>query len=135
MGRSIVACARGATKTDRFYRPCRDGRVFCVIFPALRTGLLSSSPFLLRPSGYGGQAGTIPLRKPASIRLTRIDPPMALAHAFEPPFFVPLSAFITTGDRVLPAPSFLPIRKPLTLLAEPGNHRSKSHTVRDFPEY
>jgi hypothetical protein len=39
--------------------PYRDGHLFLNHSPALRTGLLSSGPFLLRPTGYGGQAGTI----------------------------------------------------------------------------
>jgi hypothetical protein len=40
------------SKADRFDRPLRlrDGRVFLNHFPALRTGLLSLSPFLLRPA-------------------------------------------------------------------------------------
>ena len=31
-------------KAERFYRPCRDGRVFVRHFPVLRAGLLSLSP-------------------------------------------------------------------------------------------
>jgi hypothetical protein len=33
---------------NTFYRPLRDGCLFLHYFPALRTGLLSSGPFLLR---------------------------------------------------------------------------------------
>jgi len=59
-----IAERRSRAKAEHFYRPScyRDGPVFLHHFPALRTGLLSLSPFLLRPSGYGGQAGTSPQR-------------------------------------------------------------------------
>ncbi len=53
-----IAERRAKPKAERFNRPQRDGCVFLHHFPALRAGLLSLSPFLLRPSGYGGQAGT-----------------------------------------------------------------------------
>jgi hypothetical protein len=75
-----IAERRARPNAKRFDRPYRyrDGPVFLHHFPALRTGLLSLSPFLLRfaarPSycgravarrakaapGYGGQAGTSP---------------------------------------------------------------------------
>ena len=59
----LAIAERGARpNAERFDRPGRDGRVFLHHFPTLRTGLLSLSPFLLRPSGYGGQAGTSPQR-------------------------------------------------------------------------
>ncbi len=58
-----IAERRARPKAGRFDRPLlRDGRVFLHHFPALRTGLLSLSPFFLRPSGYGGRAGTSPQR-------------------------------------------------------------------------
>ncbi len=45
---------------------------FLHYFPALRTGLLSLSPFLLRPPGYGAQAGTNPLRMLLSLLLKQM---------------------------------------------------------------
>jgi hypothetical protein len=39
---------RATPKAEYFYRPSRDIRVFLHHFPALRTGLLSLSPSLLR---------------------------------------------------------------------------------------
>jgi hypothetical protein len=45
-----VAERRARPKVERFDRPYRDGPVFLHHFPALRTGLLSLSPFLLRPA-------------------------------------------------------------------------------------
>jgi hypothetical protein len=60
-----IAERRARPKAEHFYRPLRDGRVFLHHFPVRQlpdTGLLSLSPFLLRPSGYGGQAGTSPQR-------------------------------------------------------------------------
>jgi hypothetical protein len=68
-----------------FYRPYRDGYLFLNHFPALRTGLLSLGPFLLRPSGYGGQAGTIflpPVRLPRLLKLTRMG--FSLGRAVRP---------------------------------------------------
>jgi hypothetical protein len=56
-----IAERRARPKVERFDRPFRDGRVFLHHFPALRTGLLSLSPFLLRPLDYGRQAGTSPI--------------------------------------------------------------------------
>jgi|ERR1700730_2042484 hypothetical protein len=48
-------------KSEYFNRPLRDGRVFLLHFPALRTGLLSNVP-----------CGTIPLRIPRDLRLTHM---------------------------------------------------------------
>jgi hypothetical protein len=48
-------------KSEYFNRPLRDGRVFLLHFPALRTGLLSNVP-----------CGTIPLRIPRDLGLMRI---------------------------------------------------------------
>ena len=39
-----IAEPRARPKAERFYRPLRDGLVFLLHFPALRTGLLSLSP-------------------------------------------------------------------------------------------
>ena len=49
--RPMVAIAerRARPKTKRFYRPLWGGRVFLHHFPALRTGLLSLSPFGTSP--------------------------------------------------------------------------------------
>jgi hypothetical protein len=41
---------RARPNAKRFDRPYRDGPVFLHHFPALRTGLLSLSPSLLRPA-------------------------------------------------------------------------------------
>jgi hypothetical protein len=45
-----IAERRARPNAKRFYRPYRDGPAFLHHFPALRTGLLSLSPFLLRPA-------------------------------------------------------------------------------------
>jgi hypothetical protein len=47
-----IAETHARLKAKRFYRPSRDGRVFLHHFPVRQlpdTGLLSLSPFLLRP--------------------------------------------------------------------------------------
>jgi len=46
-----IAERRARPKAERFYRPFRDGRVFLLHFPALRTGLLSLSPSGTSPQG------------------------------------------------------------------------------------
>ena len=48
-------------RTERFYRPWRDGRVFLHHFPALRAGLLSLGP-----------SGTDPPRLTPSLVLTAV---------------------------------------------------------------
>ena len=76
----MVAYAREAAYerpgAERSIGPGRDGHLFLHHFPALRTGLLSLGPSLLRPPGYGGQAGTTPLRPPNTqqlgLKLTRV---------------------------------------------------------------
>jgi hypothetical protein len=45
-----IAERRVRPNAKRFDRPYRDGPVFLHHFPALRTGLLSLSPSLLRPA-------------------------------------------------------------------------------------
>jgi hypothetical protein len=45
-----IAERHATPNAKRFDRPYRDGPVFFHHFPALRTGLLSLSPFLLRPA-------------------------------------------------------------------------------------
>jgi hypothetical protein len=47
----------------RFDRPYRDGPVFLNHFPALRTGLLSLSPFLFRPAVVRIEKATSRLRR------------------------------------------------------------------------
>jgi hypothetical protein len=50
---------RARPNAKRFYRPYRDGPVFLHHFPALRTGLLSLSPFLLRPAVVRNRKGDL----------------------------------------------------------------------------
>jgi hypothetical protein len=67
-----IAEPRTRPKAERFYSS-RSGRTcLSASFPALRTGLLSLSPSLLRPPGYGGQAGTSPHRTILALKLTRM---------------------------------------------------------------
>jgi hypothetical protein len=55
-----IAERRARPKAKRFYRPFRDGRVFLHYFPVRQppdTGLLSLSPFLLRPAVVRSKGG------------------------------------------------------------------------------
>jgi hypothetical protein len=70
-----IAERRAKPKAERFYRPYGTDRVFCIISQsaAADAGLLSLSPSLLRPPGYGGQAGTSPQRSIRTLKLTCMD--------------------------------------------------------------
>jgi hypothetical protein len=58
-----IAERHARPNAKRFDRPYRDGPVFLHHFPALRTGLLSLSPFLLRPALVRIEKATSRLRR------------------------------------------------------------------------
>jgi hypothetical protein len=69
-----IAERRARPNAKRFDRPYRDGPAFLHHFPALRTGLLSLGPFLLRPAVARIEKATSRLRRTSRDKSSAYNP-------------------------------------------------------------
>jgi hypothetical protein len=90
-----IAERRAKPKGERFDRPLRDGPVFLHHFPALRTGLLSLSPFLLRPAVVRSKGG---------LQATADKPGQVLSVQSEPLKLTRMGSRRTAKSRTLASP-------------------------------